>query len=184
MSINSILFTQPAAREPILLNIGSKDKNYENLADYLSADDSLASPASSAYGTDTVDISLGKVASKLISDLAGLTAETIADYPEFQDDYVLVIIDNGDGKREARVYSRDDIIEASGGTDEEKEKMREALKKDPLLVYDSADGLPESSTGEAARDLLSKVGNFLSTNEKLLNLLDSYGYNPLSKLKA
>jgi spore germination protein YaaH len=184
MSINSILFTQSYPREPILLNVGNKDDKYESLATYLAQDSSLTSAATSAYGTDTVDLSLNKVATQLITDMAELTAETIAKYPEFENDYVLAIVDTENGEREARVYSREELIEATAATDEEKEAMREALAKEPLLVYSSAADLPPSSESAAAQDLLSKVSNFLTTNEKLLNLLDSYGYNPFDALKV
>ncbi|MDR2338959.1 MAG: hypothetical protein LBF40_02330 [Deltaproteobacteria bacterium] len=184
MSINSILFTQTYLRSPALLEVGTKENNYESLAAYLAQDQSLTSAATSAYGTDTVDLSLNKVATKLITDLAELTAETIAKYPEFQDEYVIAIVDTENGDREVRVYEREELIEASGGTDEEKAAMREALDKEPLVVYGSADQLPPSSESDAAKDLLAKVGDFLTTNDKLLDLLDTYGYNPFDAMKS
>lgn len=183
MSINSILFTQTYLREPALLNVGTKENNYESLASYLSLDSALSSAVTSSYGTDTVDLSLNKVATKLITDLAELTADTIAKYPEFQTDYVLAIVDTENGEREARVYSREELIEATATTEEEKEAMREALAKEPLLVYSSAENLPASSETPAAQDLLAKVENFLADNQKLLNLLDTYGYNPFDAMK-
>jgi hypothetical protein len=183
MGINSILFTQSYLREPALLNVGTKENSYESLANYLALDSSLTSASTTSSATDTVDLSLNKVASKLIGDLAELTAETIAKYPEFQNDYVLAIVDDESGTREARVYSREELIEATGATDEEKEEMRKALAKEPLLVYSSADDLPESSESAAAQELLGKVTKFLASNEKLLNLLESYGYNPFESLK-
>jgi hypothetical protein len=184
MGINSVLFNMGYHREPALLNIGSKEKTYESLAAYLAADSSLSSASATSNGTDKVDLSLNKVATALVTDLAGLAADTIKSYPEFENDYVIAIIDNGSGEREARVYSREELVEASGGTEGEKAAMREALAKEPLLVYSSAEGLPESSGSEAAQGLLSKIDDFLADNQKLLNLLDTYGYDPFDKYKS
>ncbi|MDR2612507.1 MAG: hypothetical protein LBG06_06665 [Deltaproteobacteria bacterium] len=186
MSINSILFSQGLlTREPALLNVGSRQNNYESLETYLQQDDKLTSPAASSSSTvsDTVDLALDRVAAKIVTELAGLTAGTISDYPEFRDDYVLTIIDSGDGSREARVYSREEIVESSGGTPEEKLALRQSLDGNPLAVFPSASGLPESSESPAAQDLTKKVNSFLTTNEKLLDLLDAYGFNPFEELK-
>ena len=183
MTINSILFAQAILREPALLSVGAKENNYESLAAYL-AQESETSSASASRASDTVDLSLDKVATKLITDLAQLTADTIAKYPEFQNDYVLAIVDTESGEREARVYSREELAEAASETEEEKEAMLEALAKEPLVVYSSADGLPPTSETAAAKDLLGKAANFLSDNEKLLNLLDTYGYNPFDAMKS
>jgi hypothetical protein len=184
MTINSILFTQTYLREPALLNVGTKDDKYESLAAYLAQDTELSSAATTVYGTDTVDLALDKVATKLIQELAGLTAESIAKYPELQNDYVLAIVDTDDGDREARVYSREELVEASGGTEEEKEAMRQALAKEPLLVYSSSDNLPPNSETAASKDLLAKVTAFLKDNDKLFDTLDTYGFNPFDALKA
>jgi spore germination protein YaaH len=51
------------------------------------------------------------------------------------------------------------------------------------VVFSSAQGIPESSDSEAAQELLEKATKFLTTNEELLNLLDTYGYNPFEQLK-
>jgi ribosome-binding factor A len=183
MTINSILYTQNVLlpREPILLNVGEKQNNYESLAAYMSTDEELATGVSNA--TDKVDLALDKVAEKMVTELASLCAETIIDHPEFKDDYVLAIVDDGNGNREAKVYSRKELVESMGGTEEEKAEALEAFQKEPLVVFSSAEGIPESSETPAATELLEKVTKFLTTNEKLLDLLDSYGYNPFEKLK-
>ncbi|MDR3154346.1 MAG: hypothetical protein LBW85_08785 [Deltaproteobacteria bacterium] len=182
MSINSILYSQSfLTREPALLNVGGRQNSYEALESYMVQDEAFSVSASTAG--DTVDLALDRVASKIITELAGLTADTIGDYPEFKDDYVLVVIDSGDGASEARVYSREEIVEASGGTDEEKEALRQSLAKNPLAVFSSAEGLPATSELPAAQELAAKANEFLTTNEKLLALLDSYGYNPFEALK-
>jgi hypothetical protein len=186
MSINSILFSQSVvSREPALLNIGTKKNNYEALETYLVQDQSTssASTATTQGVSDTVDLALDRVASKIITELAQLTADTIADHPEFKDDYVLAIIDSGDGNPEARVYSRDEIVESYEGTDEEKEALRQSLAKNPLAVFSSSEGLPATSQTPAAQELAAKVDEFLTTNEKLLQLLDTYGFNPFEELK-
>jgi hypothetical protein len=181
--INSILYSQSyLSREPILLNVGTKQDNYDSLATYLASEATSATTLANSSGV-TVDLALDKVAGKMLTELASLTAETILDYPEFQDDYILAIIDREDGSREARVYSREEIVNSFEGTKEEKNALKEALAKEPLLVFSSDEGLPQSSQSEAANSLSAKANEFLSTNEKLLNLLDSYGYNPFDKLK-
>jgi hypothetical protein len=183
VSINSILYAQGLyPREPALLKVGTRPNTYESLEAYLSQDSELSS-ASATTAAYTVDLALDRVASKIITELAALTAETIGDHPDFKDDYVLTIIDSGDGGREARVYSREEIVESSGGTSEEKAALRQSLAKSPLVVVSSAEGLPESSDSEAARGLAKKVNEFLTTNEKLMDLLDSYGFNPFKELK-
>ena len=54
----------------------------------------------------TVSLSLNRVSEKLVMDLAEDTASYLVDYPELQDDYVLVIVDTPTGEREARAYHR------------------------------------------------------------------------------
>jgi hypothetical protein len=159
--------------------VGQKQNSYDSLATYLESDSTLSS---ASVATDKVDLALDKVSSKMISELASLCAETIVDHPEFQDDYVLAIVDDGSGNREARVYSREEIVQ-NYETEEEKAAALEALKKEPLVVFSSSVGIPESSDSEAAKELQEKVTKFLTTNEELLNLLDTYGYNPFEQLK-
>jgi hypothetical protein len=166
--------------EPTLLSVGGKNSNYESLATYLAQEESSASSSSAA--TDTVDLALDKVAGKVVLDLASLTAGVIKEYPEIEDDYVLAIIEDG-GQREVRAYSREDILASFKGSEEERAALEESLDKDPLVVYSSAEGLPPTSDSEALGALASKAQAFLTTNEKLLNLLETYGYNPFTELK-
>jgi hypothetical protein len=179
MSINSILFNSNSSlREPALLNL-DKASNYDSLAAYLANEES--SSASTTAITDKVDLALDKVAGKIITELAAITANAIGDNPELADDYLLAIIEEN-GSREVRVYSRQEIVENSGLSDEEKEKLAEELAKQPLMAFSSSEGLPESSTSEAYQSLQADAANFLKINSKLLDNLDKYGYNPFSSL--
>jgi hypothetical protein len=176
VSINSILFsTNSSLREPALLNIDKTD-SYDSLANYLSS----ASTTSAAI-TDKVDLALDQVAGKIISELASITADTIGDYPDLANDYVVAIIDGSEG-REVRVYSRQEILDATDGTDEEKAALAEELAKQPLIAYSSAEGLPASSQSEASQALATKISEFLNLNSKLLDTLDKYGFNPFKAL--
>jgi hypothetical protein len=177
VSINSILFNANSSlREPALLNVGKSDK-YESLATYLASEEET----SAAGITDKVNLAMDKVAGKIITELAGITADTIGDYPELGDDYVVAIIDGANG-REVRVYSRQDILEAFQGTAEEKEELAKQLAKEPLVAYSSSEGLPESSQSEASQALASKISEFLKVNSKLLDNLEKYGFNPFAAL--
>ncbi|MDR1873160.1 MAG: hypothetical protein LBS60_14780 [Deltaproteobacteria bacterium] len=175
MTINSVLFNS-YLREPALLQVGSA-QNYQSLADYLASEEETSSAATAI--TDQVNLALDKVAGKMVTEVAALTAEVIGDNPEFQNDYVLAIIDDGT-TREARVYSRADILAAFEGTEEEKAKLEQSLAENPLLTYTSAAILPPSSDSEAAQSLSEKVNSFLTANKKLLDMLKSYGYDPFS----
>jgi hypothetical protein len=178
VSINSILFSNSNVQKPILLDLG-KTGNYESLATLLAQDETT----STSSATDKVDIALDKVAGKIITELAEITAEAIGDYPELADDYVVAIIDGAEG-REVRVYSRNDIVESTGGTEEEKAALKEKLAKQPLLAYTSSKDLPESSQTEASQTLAEKISQFLKTNEKLIDMLDKYSFNPFQSLLA
>ena len=104
MSVNSILFqTAYGLREPSLLNLGkTRTENYDGLAAYLAQDSETSATAVS----DTVDLSLDKVKSKIVSELAAITAGAIGDHPDLADDYVVAVIGTG-ADREVRVWSRD-----------------------------------------------------------------------------
>jgi hypothetical protein len=176
VSINSVLFNANGAlREPALLSL-DKANSYDSLASYLAGEETQSSAV-----TDKVDLAMDKVAGKIITELAGVTAETIGDYPGLAEDYVVAII-NAEGGREVRVYSRQEIIEASQGTEEEKKALAESLAKEPLVAYPSADGLPASSQSEASQTLEARIANFLKINSKLLDSLEKYGYNPFAAL--
>jgi hypothetical protein len=182
MTINSVLFQNNAyLREPALLEIG-RSQNYQSLADYLSSQESQETSAGQA--ADKVDLALDKVAGKMLSEVAALTAEVIKDYPEFQNDYVLAVIDGGNGSREARVFSRAEILASFEGSETEKAQLAESLAKNPLIFYTSAENLPASSQSEAAQSLQTKVSGFLSSNQKLLDMLSKYGFNPFETAES
>jgi hypothetical protein len=168
--------TNSALREPALLNL-DKTNNYDSLANYLAAQETSATTAI----TDKVDLAMDKVAGKIITELAGITADTIGDYPELADDYVVAIIDGVNG-REVRVYSRQEILDNSEGTEEEKKALAEQLAKEPLVAFSSAEGLPASSQNEASQELATKISEFLKINSKLLDSLEKYGFNPFTSL--
>ena len=165
MSINSILFNlNYGVREPSLLSLGkTAGSSYDSLADYLASESSEASTATA----DKVDLALDKVKSKLVTDLAGITAGVIGDYPDLADDYVVAVVGTG-SSREVRVWSRDALVEMGGGTDEEKAKRREQLDRNPLMAFESAEDLPPSDASEGSIALAEKAGAFLKTNGKLL----------------
>ncbi|MDR3203673.1 MAG: hypothetical protein LBV23_02850 [Deltaproteobacteria bacterium] len=179
MSINSILFTTTSGiYEPALLNVG-KTNNYDKLAAYLAQEEQ---PVASQV-TDQVDLALDKVADKIISELASITANTIGDYPQLSDDYVIAVIDDANGIQ-ARVYSRQAIVDSFEGTEEEKKSLLDELNKQPLKAYPSSYSLPASDQSEASAALANKINTFLSQNGKLLDLLETYGYNPFSAIAA
>ncbi|MDR2142675.1 MAG: hypothetical protein LBR11_13000 [Deltaproteobacteria bacterium] len=183
MSINSVLFQNSSyVREPALLGV-DRSRNYESLAEYLTGQQSAATTAASAQTLDQVDLALDKVSDKMLSEIAALTAEVIKDNPEFQSDYVLAIIEDGQN-RQARVYSRAEILASFEGTEEEKAQLAQSLAENPLLTYSSAANLPQSSESPAALALAEKINSFLSSNEKLLNTLDKYGFNPFAAFAA
>ena len=179
MSVNSILFqTAYGLREPSLLNLGkTMTDNYDGLAAYLAQDSETSATAVS----DTVDLSLDKVKSKIVSELAAITAGAIGDHPDLADDYVVAVIGTG-ADREVRVWSRDELVELFGGTDEERKALREKLDQNPLLAFDSAEDLPPTSTAAGASELADKASAFVKTNQKLLELLGKYGHDPFQEL--
>jgi hypothetical protein len=177
VTINSVLFQNVSyVREPALLSVG-KSQNYQSLADYLATQESSSTSVASSQSVDQVSLALDKVAAKLFNEVAALTADTIKENPEFQNDYVLAIIDDGQ-TREARVYSRAEILASFEGTEEEKASLAKSLAENPLLTYSSAANLPPSSESQAAQTLTEKVNGFLNTNSKLLDTLEKYGYSP------
>ena len=62
--------------------------------------------------------------------MASVTAATIKEFPELDDDYVIVLVDDGQ-TREARVYSRKDILDNFEGTEAEKAALEKQLKENP-----------------------------------------------------
>lgn len=187
MSINNLLFSVQNM-SPAMLNVGAgKTQNYSNLAELsgLWGDSNSSSSSTSGlngYGaTDSVSLTYKKIGDKMINDMAGITADVIKQYPELDGDYVIAIIDDGK-TREARVYSRSEILDNFEGTKEEKEKLKAQLDKDPLMVFNSASGLPDSAKDAGSQQLAKKINEFLNTNSKSLDVLDKAGYDPLADM--
>lgn len=173
---------------PAMLNIGpGKTQNYNNLAQLsglLNGTDSsslLNGGSSAANNVDSVSLTYNKIGDQIISDMAAVTAETIKQYPELDNDYVIVIVDDGNN-REARVYSRKDILDNFEGTEAEKAALEKGLATNPLLVYNNAAGLPETKDSKAYKQLESNINDFLSKNKKTMDVLDKAGYDPLASL--
>jgi len=173
-----------------MLGIGGKSdktQNYNNLAQLsalLNGGDStsnLLGSNSSNSTTDSVSLTYNKIGSKIVSDMAVVTANTIKQYPELDNDYVIVIVDDGTN-REARVYSRKDMLENFEGTEEEKAVLEKELAANPLLVYNNANGLPETKNSTAYKQLAADINSFLNTNKKTMDVLDKAGYDPLANL--
>lgn len=192
-SVNSMLYTVQNMA-PALLNVGSgKSSGYDDLSALNSAllgtsDTSSSSPASNwALGTtasptgDTVTLAYKSIGDKVVGDMAGVTAQAINDHPELDGDYLIALIDTGSG-REARVYSRSDILNNFEGTEEEKKQLQAQLDENPLMVFKSGDGLPETTPSDGAQALAKNLNAFLTTNGKTLNSLDKAGYDPLANM--
>lgn len=187
MSINNMLFSIQNM-SPAMLNVGTgKTQNYDNLSALSnnlwgtnSSVDSLLGQSSSS-STDTVSLTYKNIGDKMISDLAGVTAGVIKQYPELDGDYVIALVDDGQ-TREARVYSRKEILENFEGTAEEKAALEKELIANPLMVFNNASGLPPTADTAAAKQLASEINNFLSTNKKTFDVLDKAGFDPLANL--
>lgn len=182
MTVNNLLFSIKNM-SPAMLGIGGradKTQNYNNLSQ-LSALLSENGSTSSLLGStsDSVSLTYNKIGNQVVSDMAAVTANTIKQYPELDNDYVIVIVDDG-ANREARVYSRKDILENFEGTEKEKAALEKELATNPLLVYSNANGLPETKNSAAYKQLATNINNFLNTNKKTMNVLDKAGYDPLA----
>lgn len=188
MSINNLLFSVQNM-SPAMLGVGSgadKAQNYNNLAQLsglLSENNSsgLLNGLGSNKTTDTVSLTYNNIGNKIVSDMASVTAATIKEFPELDDDYVIVLVDDGQ-TREARVYSRKDILDNFEGTEAEKAALEKQLKENPLMVYNNASGLPETKNSQAYKTLQARLNEFLSTNKKTLDVLDKAGYDPLTNM--
>ena len=177
--INNLLYSVQNM-SPAMLGVGvGKAQNYNNLAElsglWNSTDSSLAG------ATDTVSLTYKSVGQKIVTDMAAVTAKVINEYPELDNDYVIAVIDTEAGQ-EARVYRRSDILANFEGTDAEKQSLANELAKNPLLVFSTANGLPETSLTAASKKLASELNSFLNSSTKTLDLLDQAGYDPLADM--
>jgi len=188
MSVNNYLFSIQNM-SPAMLSVGAgKTQNYGNLSELNSlwggADSSGSSSVSSLMGNsnkDTVSLTYKSIGQSVVTDMASVTAQAIKQYPELEKDYVIAIIDNGES-REARVYKRADILENFKGTDAEKAALEKQLSANPLMVFNNANGLPETAEDKASQYLASKLNDFLKTNAKIFNTLDKAGFDPLADM--
>lgn len=170
---------------PALLSVGvGKNQNYTNLSEMtkgLGESGDLSNLDSISKNTDKVSLTYKNVGSKMISDMASLTAETIKNFPDLNDDYVIAIIDDGNN-REAKIYSRKEILENFTGSEQEKKNLKETLDKNPMLVFSNSNGLPASATDAGSIELSKKLNTFLKNNAKTLDVLDKAGYDPLADM--
>jgi hypothetical protein len=193
-TINNLLFSVQNM-SPAFLSIGpGKTQNYSNLADMTSLLDAtgnggalsdlsgLTGAGSGTGSTDTVSLTYKNIGDKIVGDLAAVTAGAIKDNPSLDGDYVIALIDDGSGSREARVYSRKTILENFEGTAEEKEALKKQLEANPLMVFNNASGLPPTADDSASQNLAKSINTFLKTTDKTLNTLDKAGYDPLANL--
>jgi hypothetical protein len=181
MTINNLLFTVQNMA-PAMLGVGAgQTQNYANLSDMMNALTGDDSTASTSSATDTVSLTYQKIGQKVVTDLAGVTAQTIKDYPDLDKDYVIAIVDNG-ATREARVYRRADILKNFTGSDKEKAALQKELDQNPLMVFYSDNGLPETASDAGSQALAKNLNSFLKTNAKTMDVLGKAGYDPLADL--
>ena len=120
--------------------------------------------------TEKVTLGLENVGDRLVTDLAGITADYLVENPDLEDDYVLVIVDDPTQGRVARAYHPEDLVADLEG--EDKEEAIEKLREQQLVYHDSLEDLPDmDESDEALMGLAEKAQAFLDQNEKLLNLL-------------
>lgn len=179
--INNLLFSVQNM-SPVMLSVGvGKTQNYDNLAELSNLWNNTGNSTSSQIGNstmDTVSLTYKTVGQKVVTDMAKVTAKVIKEYPELDNNYVIALVDNENG-REVRVYHRSDILANFKGTDEEKKNLEKELAKNPLMVFADANGLPETSSDMSSKKLASELNSFLSSSGKTLDLLDKAGYDPL-----
>lgn len=195
-SINNMLYSiQNMAPALLSIGVGGRGANYDGLGaltnslfgtgsnssvdNYL--DSFLNGGSTSSSGEDKVSLTYKNIGDKIVSDMATLTADTIKEYPELDKDYVIAIIDDG-VTREARVYSRAEILANFEGTDEERKSLEKELAANPLMVFNNDNGLPESSDRKGAQALAKNLNDFLSKNNKSLNTVSKAGYDPFADM--
>lgn len=178
MTINSLLFTVQNMA-PAMLGVGvGRVQNYDNLASLVGQIGDTSSTGNT-NPLDTAKFTYDNISNQILSDMAGVTAETIKEYPKLEDDYVIAIIDDGT-TREARVYSRSEILDNFDGTEEEKKDLENELNENPLMVFNSDTGLPPSTEDAGSRALAENLNDFLDMNRKIINVVDKEGFDPFA----
>jgi hypothetical protein len=173
---------------PALLQVGgSKAENYQNLAsltEYLWSDNQwpgLGSDTNRAQ--DMVSLAYKDIGQKLVSEMAGLTAESLRSYPGLENDYLIALIDTDSG-REARVYKRSEVLAAFEGSGAEKKALETEWAANPLQVFGSAKGLPAGSSDPSCLALAAQMNNFLKSNFKTMNTLKSAGFDTFQNFQG
>ncbi|MDR2934991.1 MAG: hypothetical protein LBV70_03815 [Candidatus Adiutrix sp.] len=182
-TINNILFNLRNQAPALLQMGGGKTENYQNLAsltDSLWGDTQLMGSGGNK-AQDMVRLAYQNIGQKVVSDMAGLTAEAIRADPTLDNDYFIAVIETGSG-REARVYRRSEILSGFEGL--EKNVLEAQMAADPLQVFSSAKGLPPGSSDAACQKLASQLNGFLKLNAKTINTLNSAGYDPFQDHQA
>gem|GEM_PF-2548133 len=185
-SINNMLFSIQHQAPALLQAGGGKTENYQNLAALgasLWGDQWPGLGSAGSRGEDMVSLAYQGIGQKIVSDLAGLTAEAIRADPSLDDDYFIALIETGGG-REARVYRRSEILAAFEGTDEEKKALEAQLAANSLQVFSSAAGLPATSKDSTCRNLAAQMDMFLKTNHKSIEALKNAGFDPFLNLQG
>jgi len=113
--------------------------------------------------------------------LKTLISKLVKENSDLENDYVVAIIDDGQ-TREARVYSRADILENFEGTDEEKEALKKQLADNPVMVFSDDSGLPPTTTKISSVKLADGINDFLNKNSKTIDSLSKAGKDPLADL--
>jgi hypothetical protein len=186
-TINSMLYSIQN-QAPALLQAGlGRSENYQNLSSLASAlfGDSQWAGLDSAgdRSQDMVSLAFQDIGRKIVTDMAGLTAEAVLADPSLDNDYFIALIE-ADGGREARVYRRSEILAAFEGPAEEKKALEAQLAANSLQVFSGAEGLPPTSDDPSCRNLAAQMDGFLKLNSKTLNTLNSAGYDPFLNLQA
>ncbi|UQZ89640.1 hypothetical protein C4J81_10635 [Deltaproteobacteria bacterium Smac51] len=163
------------------LNTVSK-AGYDAFADALGSS-TMKKILANCASTEEVEETLSDkdLSKKLLNDLMDIIDAAVKSESSLKDDYVVAIIDDG-VTREASIYSRSDILDNFEGTEEQKKELEEKLAKNPVMVYSSDSGLPESASGTSFEKLASAINGFLKENSKDLDKLDKAGYDPLANL--
>lgn len=124
-----------------------------------------------------VSVGMQNVGDKLLLDLAGVTAQYLADKPDLSEDYVVAVVNSPTGGWEARAFRRSDL--AADLEEGQKEDVMAALDETPLLYATDPDDLPETpADDEVLLGLANQVQGFLDKNKDVLQILAREGFLP------
>jgi hypothetical protein len=170
------------SQAPAMLQVGGgKTENYQNLAaltEQFWGDSPWAGLGSASdRSQDLVSLAYQDIGRKIVSDMAGLTAEAILAEPSLDNDYLIALIETESG-REARVYRRSEILAGFEGSAEGKSILEAQMAVDPLQVFAGSQGLPPTSSDPACRNLAAQLDSFLKTNAKTIGTLKIAGFDP------